>query len=87
MSSHSMGCCIGSQASVGIADIGQMEVLWSLDRADPTNRPGPSVGACDVCGQPAVLTVDEEHEFCGVCAYRVRLSDVTRTRLFRLAVG
>ena len=61
-----------------------MNVLWSLDRAE---RPDTDVGACRVCGEPTVLVVDDTDGFCGVCAYRTRVSDLSRVRLFRLAIG
>ena len=70
-----------------MGDENHMNVTWNLDRADSTNRPSTDLETCEVCGRPANLIVDEEHELCGVCAYRIRVGDLTRVRLFRSAVG
>ena len=42
---------------------------------------------CHACGKLAALLVDDSTAFCGVCAYRIRVSDLQRIRLFRLAIG
>ena len=84
MVSHCVGDLFGSQGYGGMTDRNRMNVQWSLDRAE---RSGGDVGACQICGKQSVLIVDDTDEFCGVCAYRTRVSDLQRLRLFRLAIG
>ena len=61
-----------------------MNVYWSLDRGE---IPDNDTGLCQICREPTALIVDEKHEFCGSCAYRTRVSDLKRIRLFRVAIG